>query len=408
MRDMRVLVTGSTPDYNEIIHRRYGSETLFLTDKNQSAEWNGFKPPKKDECLFDLRDISGAVEAIIKHAETHNIGFSGITCFDCEALPLAARIAERLGLRFSPLAAIENARSKAGSHLIWQAKGIPCPHTIKLFSPDDVEQAEKTAKFPAVIKPATGSGSELVFLVKDIAETAEKYLYITDRTGCHPNQRMYPTCGCTLEEYIEGDEFSCDWVMKDGQAEIIRIAEKVRDDSLSFGTALAYIVPPSKPLDTEKLKKILVNGARTLGFSEMIAMTDFLVKDGEIYLIEMTPRFGGDCLPDTVMASAGFDIFRAALDYAADGEISVPDLWLTTASVRILADRKGSLDRVDIQPDQRIIFTRIEREKGHKIVLPPENYFSRIIGHVVFRPDEKKCVHEQIREVRSKISVEYA
>lgn len=127
MHNNRVLVVGSTPDYNEIIYTRYGCETLFLTDKNQSAEWRGFKPPKTDECLFDLSDHEGAIEAILAHADMHGITINGITCFDCEALPLAAKAAERLNLTFSPLSAIENARSKAGSHLLWQKNRRPLP-----------------------------------------------------------------------------------------------------------------------------------------------------------------------------------------------------------------------------------------------------------------------------------------
>jgi len=408
MPDNRVLVVGSTPDYNEIIYTRYGSEALFLTDKGQSAEWTGFKPPKKDECLYDLSDHEGAIETILNHAKEYGIDIKGITCFDCEALPLAAKTAERLSLPFPPLSAIENARSKAGSHMLWQKKNVPCPKTINLFSPDDLEKAAHTAVFPCVIKPATGSGSELVFRVDSIEDTAEKYLYINNRLAAHENRRMYPVLGCTLEQFIEGDEFSCDWVLTDGKAEIIRIAEKVRRDDLSFGTASAYIIPPSKPLDTEKLKKILVSGAETLGFSAMVAMTDFIVMNGQIYLIEMTPRFGGDSLPDTVMASAGFDTFRAALDYAVTGEVCIPSLWLPAVSVRIIAEKNGIFRKASVAKDDRIISVHIEREAGHNIILPPENYFSRLIGHVVFRPYEGTDVHEQIEDIRSKITVEYA
>ncbi|WP_303851508.1 acetyl-CoA carboxylase biotin carboxylase subunit family protein [Seleniivibrio woodruffii] len=408
MLNTRVLVVGSTPDYNEIIYTKYGGETLFLTDKSQSAEWTGFKPPKKDECLFDLSNHEGAIEAILAHAKAHEISINGITCFDCEALPLAAKAAERLNLHFSTLSAIENARSKAGSHLLWQKNGVPCPATVRLFSPEDLEKTAQKAIYPCVIKPATGSGSELVFRVDNPEQTAEKYLYIIDRIATHPNQRMYPICGCTLEQFIDGDEFSCDWVMHEGKAEIIRIAEKVRRDELSFGTASAYIVPPSKPVNTDKLKEILVKGAKALGFESMVAMTDFIIQDDRVYLIEMTPRFGGDSLPDTVMASAGFDIFRAALDYAVTGEICIPDFWLPAVSVRIIAERAGTLRKASVMHDHRIISVNIEREEGHRIILPPENYFSRLLGHVVFRPDEGTDIRKQIDEIRAKISVEYA
>jgi biotin carboxylase len=407
MPEKRVLVVGSTPDYNEIIYTRYGSETLFLTDKGQSTEWGGVKPPKQDECLFDLSDSDGSIIAILNHTELYGIDIIGITCFDCEALPLAAKIADKFSLPFPPLSAIELSRSKTGSHLVWQENNIPCPLTANLQTPEDLEKAAQHANFPCVIKPATGSGSELVFRVESLEETAEKFLYITDKIAVHPNRRMYPACGCTLEQYIDGDEFSCDWFLKDGRAEIIRIAEKVHRDELSFGTASAYIVPPSKPLDTEKLTDILQKAAESLGFRQMVAMTDFIVNNGQIYLIEMTPRFGGDSLPDTVMASAGYDIFRAALDYAVTGEVHVPTFWLPAVSVRIIAEKNGVLKKTTVESDHRIISVHIEKDEGHRVILPPANYFSRLIGHVVFRPDEGVDIHTQIDEIRAKISLEY-
>lgn len=405
--DKRVIVVGSTADYNEIIYKSYGHEVLFLTDINESLNWDGFKPPLDDECLSDLTDYNSAVDNLISHLNIFKKRPVGVACFDCESLPLAARIAVKLNLPFPAEDSINTCRSKAASHEAWQLKGIPCPVSTPIATTDDIPKAIIKTGLPAVLKPSTGSGSELTFLIHSVAEAKERFSFIEERLGKHPNTRMYFTSDCTLEKYIEGTEYSCDWILKDKKAEIIRIAKKLHKNSLSFGTSSAYIVPGDyeQNLDMENIKETLVRGANALGLYSMIAMTDFIMKDGVPYLLEITPRIGGDCLPWLIQASSDTDMFKIAIDYAKGETITPPTNWKLLSAVRIIADKAGIFDHVEAENDPRIIDIHVERKSGHKIILPPDNYDSRILGFVIFRPDSLSSIEEQARDIEASIRI---
>lgn len=407
MADKKVIIVGSTADYNEIICKRYGADVLFLTDINESLNWEGFKPPLEDECLSDLTDYNRAVSDLISHLSIFNKEPAGVACFDCESLPLASRVAVKFGLPFPSEDSINISRSKSASHQSWHKHGLPCPASASITNAEGIPKAILATGLPAVLKPSTGSGSELTFLINSVAEAKERFAFIEERLALHKNTRMYMTTDCTLEKYIEGVEYSCDWILKDKQAHIIRIAKKLHKNSLSFGTSSAYIVPGDfeHNLDMDKIKETLVKGAHALGFYSMIAMTDFIVKNGVPYLLEMTPRIGGDCLPWLIKASSGTDMFEAAIKYAKGEAVEPPAAWKLLCAVRIIADKAGIFDHVEAEDDPRIIQIHIDRPKGHKIILPPDNYDSRIIGFVIFKPDSLSSIDKQAAEIESSIRI---
>ncbi|MGE4319251.1 MAG: ATP-grasp domain-containing protein [Deferribacterales bacterium] len=411
MPDKRVVVVGSTADYNEIIHKQLGDRVLFLTDIHESLQWDGYKPPLKDECLTDLTDTELSLRNLKDHMTLHKIKISGVACFDCESLPMASAVADALCLPFPSSASIDLCRSKSKSHKIWEDTGVLCPRTRTASSLSDIDAALSGTGFPAVLKPATGSGSELVFLVNSADEAQEKFRFIEEKLAMHHNTRMYGTTDCTLEEYIDGTEYSCDWILKDGQAETIRFSRKIHDHSLSFGTTSAYVVPGERDteLNTDDVKTALIKGAQALGFSDMIAMTDMMVKDGRIYLLEMTPRIGGDCLPWLIEESSGLNMFRLAVNHAVRKMPNIPaaDKWTVKCAVRIIADRSGIFDHVEIDEDSRITKTLIDRKSGHEIILPPENYDSRILGFVIFTPDSSDTLKNQAESVRRSVRIIY-
>jgi len=50
-----------------------------------------------------------------------------------------------------------------------------------------------------------------------------------------------------IEEFVAGDEYSCDFVLDRGRAEIIRTAHKLPATDMAVGTILAYEVPAALP-----------------------------------------------------------------------------------------------------------------------------------------------------------------
>ena len=120
-------------------------------------------------------------------------------------------------------------------------------------------------------------------------------------------------------------------------------------------------------------------------------MVDFIVREGKPYLLELTPRPGGDCLPWLIRQSSGLDMLGLTLDIAQGLEITLPaaESWESLVGLRLIAADAGVIKRIDGEPlrrDPRVREVHLKRRNGHRVVLPPKDYDSRILGHVIFKP----------------------
>jgi biotin carboxylase len=214
------------------------------------------------------------------------------------------------------------------------------------------------------------------------------------------------------EEFIEGREYSADFVLDEGQVRLIRVAKKLRGTALPFGTTSAYIVPAKLPggMSCEVLGERLCEASAALGLRRAICMVDFIISKGEVIFLELTPRIGGDCLPPLIRKSCGLDTIGLALDFAEGREISIPapDHWHEHVGLRLISQRGGTLSGVgceQLREDPRVKEISIQRVPGHKITLPPEDYDSWLLGYVIFEPHPGVCLRKQCNEIRDKIVI---
>jgi len=152
------------------------------------------------------------------------------------------------------------------------------------------------------------------------------------------------------------------------------------------------------------------SAAGVLGFDRCMGMADFIIRDGEPCFLEITPRPGGDCLPQVIEQSSGLDMLGAHLEFAAGRMPKIPpeSKWKHTVGLRVHARRRGSISAIRLWADrvrQEILETGWYREPGDRIVLPPEDYRSWIIGHVIFRPVPGEDIPEQIEAMAAAVEV---
>jgi D-alanine-D-alanine ligase-like ATP-grasp enzyme len=402
--DRPVVVVGTTPDYIERILGVCPGGVVFLTDQRVRAESGEPAPPA--ELTADLRDEPGALRALEAWLAERGIVPGGVAGFDCESLPLTALVAHRLGLPYCPHEAVVICRSKFQSKRAWAAAGVPCPRTRLVRSAAQARAFMADVGGPVVLKPLTGSGSELTFVCRDRAQLESAYATMAERMAVHTDQRLYGPCAAGsesvdprrvfgAEEFVAGDEYSCDLLVRDGAVQVVRLARKVPAAGHSFGTTLGYLVPSEMPpgLDEGVLHDGVAAAARALGVEHAVCMLDFIVRDGVPTMLEMTPRPGGDCLPALLEASCGLDVFRMTLEFAAGGRPRLPDraAWRRLAGVRLLAGRAGVAARFNtsaFDADPRVVSYRVFRRPGHRVVMPPDDYSSRVLGHVIFEPGQ--------------------
>jgi len=424
MLDKRLLVVGTTSDYIDHISTRYPGRALFVTDPAERAAAAERAPAPAGELLCDLQNPRRVYDELSAHLSRWRMEICGVVCYDCESLGLAANLAKQLALPFPDPAAVAVSRNKFLSKQIWQKEAVPCPRTGVVRNLSDALNFMKRVAKPVIIKPLTGSGSELLFKCDNRRDCSRAIDLIGRKLAAHPNIRMYrpENCGTAkmdphrefvIETFIKGQEYSCDFMLDGDQLEIIRLARKILACDQAAGTTRAYVLPSRLPgpLQIDLFRLQLRNAARALGLNRALCMVDFIVDENVAYLLEMTPRPGGDCLPQTIFQSCGLDMLGLALDFAEGKPIALPpeSRWVQLVGLRLMAQKRGVIRKIGdaaLRRDPRVRELRLKRRPGQRVALPPDDYESRLLGHVVFKPSTTQSIETECTELESKLSLE--
>jgi biotin carboxylase len=424
MHDKRLLVVGTTADYIDHISARYPGRALFVTDPAERAAALERDPAPADELLCDLQNPRRVHDELRTRLSQWRIGICGVVCYDCESLGLAADLAKQFALPFPAPAAVVVSRNKFLSKQIWQKAAVPCPRAAVVRNLSDALKFMEQIAKPVIIKPLTGSGSELLFKCDNRLDCSRAIDLIGRKLAAHPNMRMYrpEKCGTVnmdphhefvIEAFIEGREYSCDFMLDKDQVEIIRLAQKILSRDQAAGTTRAYVLPSRlpEPLLIDPFRLQLRDAARALGLNRALCMVDFIVHEGVAYLLEMTPRPGGDCIPQTIFQSCGLDMLGLALDFAEGKPIALPaaSSWVKMVGLRLMAKKNGIIKNIGdraLRRDPRVKELHLKRRPGQRVALPPDDYESRLLGHVIFKPATPQSIETECAELESKLSVE--
>ena len=418
----KVLVVGTTADYIDWIRKSHPGRALFLTDPAIRSQARESAPSGEEEVLSDLADYDGAAGALDAHLARLNLQLDGVAGYDCESLELAAVLAVKYGLPFPPVVAVANSRNKYLSKKLWTATGLACPTACRVFSTDDAARFFREHGNPCVLKPVAGSGSELIFRCDSVPDCVTGFQAIADGLNKRRNSRMYTGQGgqppeVLAETLVQGDEYSCDFIIENGSIRIIRLTRKILAPGGAFGTARGYLFPARLPegIDASVLTDTIYRAAVALGIHRAICMLDFIIDRGQVVLLEMTPRPGGDCLPFLLRRCLNLDPLTLLLDFSQQrlGSLDLtvrPDCLPACIGLRLHASREGVLKRLDpgrLRRDKRVVAIHLIRTAGHRVVMPPADYDSWFLGHILFRPDQSSGPAEQCQALAEKLEVDF-
>lgn len=415
MQNAPVVVIGTTPDYVSRISTRYPHPYLFVVDKAFKKK-EAFELREKDGILFtSMEDEEETLQLLEHHLSTNHISPKAVACFDCERLLLAGRTAFQLGLPFPSPDAIALARNKFESTRIWENEGIPSCRSILAGDLQETMAFYDLVGKDIVLKPISGSGSELVFrcrtpdevrknvriLKKELSNRVSHPLFrsISKTTSSPP---VDPCRSWVAEEFISGPEFSCDFFLSEGDLSIIRETGKIRAPNQPFGSVLAYIFPPAYPdgFPAATLSEVLKRASRSLGFEWGYFMADFIIHDNDPFLIEMAPRPGGDSIPDLVEMATGQDVIGIYLDIMS-GKRPPPKnrapLRNALMSINVFADKEGVITRMDtseIESQPWIRAVHLKKGVGDRITLPPKDYDSRLLAYTIISNEPPRNPYE--------------
>ena len=177
-------------------------------------------------------------------------------------------------------------------------------------------------------------------------------------------------------------------------------------------TPVGHSVPYRKQEELgEEVKRQVFLAAKAVGLDNCPVNCDLIEKDGRIYVIEITGRAGGTCLPEMVSLYYGIDYYEAIIRLAMG--MPVAHLFdeekphTANLSRTLLSERDGVVASVQNEnpPSDDIVDLSFNIEPGEE-VHRYTNGRDRL-GQVIITGESLSRCEERIREILSKINIEF-
>lgn len=226
------------------------------------------------------------------------------------AMNVMGRINDELHL---PGISKEMAIRATNKHLMREAferYGAPSPKSILTQDEEDAwlifcEQFTTNA----ILKPSRNSGSRGIAKVeKGIAKDAFIDLYRRALEESRDHQVL-------IEQFIEGPEFSVEVIVWNGEPYVLAVTDKKTTEAPYF-VELGHNQPSVfSEVIQQKLKEGAIAGVKALGLSNCAAHCELKLQDGEVYLMEIGARMGGDFIStELTHLSTGIDMVAATIN----------------------------------------------------------------------------------------------
>lgn len=294
-----ILIFGTGPLQQSLIER-CKAKGLFTVgiDPNPDAEC------KEDVDAFEM--VSGSdYEKTIEVARKY--GVSGIiTAATDKPLVMMARVAEKLNLAFFSVETAEVATDKFLMKQRFMDAGLPCAKGFLIS--DAVELNELDMVFPIIVKPRDNSGSRGVVYCENIQaafKAVEEALKFTNMDTV------------LVEEYLEGQEYSIEAIHYKSEHHVVQFTEKSTTD-VPYNVEIGHVQPADIPLFQKRELQMLISKiGQSLKYENCASHTEVKVNVNGVYIIETSPRLGGDFITSSLVPlSTGFNMEDELIDLA--------------------------------------------------------------------------------------------
>lgn len=276
-------------------------------------------------------------EGTLAVAKKYNIS-AVVTAATDKPLVMMARIAKELNL---PFYSVETAQWSTDKYQMKQRfieGGVPCAQGRLVHSAGEA----KDLFFPVICKPRDNSGSRGVKLCRDVNELQECIDEALD------NSKLDTVL---VEEFIEGREFSIETLHYDGKSEVIQFTEK-KTTAFPYNVELGH-KQPANLTDNEhqQIRDIISKIAACMHFENCPSHTELKVNDRGIFVIETSPRLGGDYITSTLTPlSTGINLEDQLLHIALGEKVDITSGHVDKASaVCFLSLPEGKVTAIDAQ-----------------------------------------------------------
>lgn len=299
-----------------VIGASYLQEPLIQTAKAMGCETHVFAWQVGDvgEKSADFFYPVSIVEKEEILQQCRRIGVEGICSIASDLAMLTVNyVAQKMGLVGNSLEATYLSTNKSAMRAAFWRAGDPSPKSCLVERAEELEFLKLA--YPLIVKPTDRSGSRGVTLIKQPGEL--RRAFEEARTASFEKKVV-------VEEFVAGKEYSVECVSWKGKHYFLAVTQKYTTGAPHF-VETAHLEPALLPeSEVCRIKQVVFHALDTLKLENGVSHSEVKLEGGEIKLIEIGGRMGGDCIgSDLVRISTGVDLVRCAVQIALG---QAPDL----------------------------------------------------------------------------------
>lgn len=336
----KIVILGAGEGQLPLIHRAKdaGWHIIVVSPK---GDYPGFA--LADECCY--ADISDK-EALLAIAQTHQAEAIATDQTDV-SVPALHYVAETMHLPHIECENIYRFQLKSLMRQVCAEAGLPTiPYAVVTTIEEASQFMNRLAPAAVIIKPVDSQGSRGVQRVNTIAELKEAWIETI---------RYSKSMRVIIEQFVEGQEIEVDTVMRDGQILGVLIGDVFNFDLKNTFSGYERKYPTVLPQTLQEyIRDINARTLHALGLRTGWTHGEYIVtKDGEVYLIEVGARGGGNYIGSDIvrtMLGVGTDemAFRTAIgDNSFYDRIGLRNAFCAYKCFFLPA---GTITKIDIEP----------------------------------------------------------
>lgn len=282
------------------------AHTLGIEVHVLAASANG--PAAESADHFAAIDFSN-IDAVEKYVSENNIDVVYSTGSDI-AIPVSAEVSRRLSL--PSFVSPETART-CNIKTDMRRALAGAPGNVPAQRVDADSTAAWDGRWPVIVKPADAQGQRGITKVEDPAELEPAI------EAALPHSRIGQAI---IEEFVEGPEVSVNGYLVNGELIFVTVSD--RETWPEFVGLIASHVLPSAHIDQavqQRTHEVFTEAAKRLGIENGPIYAQVIIRDGEPYIIEITPRLDGCHMWKVIQRAQGVDLMRWTLSHLVFGEL---------------------------------------------------------------------------------------
>lgn len=350
--------------------------------------------------ICDLKNVDG----LIKIAEENQI--DGVVTGASEAILQSSRkIAEKLELPVYFTEELWNRFMRKDSFRALCSKyGVSTPETYYVGKSDEIGDVE-AYHYPVIIKPVDASSNAGISICYSVEELMEARHHASERSK---------TNTIIVEQYIDGEEISCTYVIKDHQAKMVCMGTKYPyvDENGLRALANAYLYP-SPSIDAymaqedEKVRRLFIEE----GLNNCTVFVQGMYKNGKCFIFEAGLRMEGTGTfrITSTLCGQNFLYFQVdnALAVPTEYDLKKEDPYFHGKKCVLFSQivKGGTIATVtgydEVKNDKRIFASEQRRYPGD--IIAADGTLRQIMFRYLIYGDEMKTVVDLIRKIQTTV-----